>query len=147
MNPRILLIILLIVVGIDTPWAKNLTLFVKLQNGNVEPVNSSPLKKSAHSNGNLTLNYTNRPAFSSTSDAKTINADYGTLSIQMDHENNILYIKNLVSTSSVTIYSINGSIALAKQISVESPSLDVASLPKGIYLLKINNQVFKFIRE
>jgi hypothetical protein len=46
----------------------------------------------------------------------------------------------------VSIYRMNGVLVLSTQISSISKSLNVSYLPGGLYLLKVNDQTFKFIK-
>ncbi|MDH6354514.1 hypothetical protein M2132_000842 [Dysgonomonas sp. PH5-45] len=44
----------------------------------------------------------------------------------------------------VKIYTANGMAILSTVLHSASDAIDVGSLPSGLYLLKVNNQVFKF---
>ena len=43
----------------------------------------------------------------------------------------------------VAIYSLNGQLLKREQVST-SENLDVSSLSKGIYIIKVNDQIYKF---
>jgi hypothetical protein len=46
----------------------------------------------------------------------------------------------------VSIYRMNGVLVLSTQVSSISKSLNVSYLSGGLYLLKVNDQTFKFIK-
>jgi hypothetical protein len=62
----------------------------------------------------------------------------------VDHE---IHLENLpAGNSEVSVYRIDGTILFKKQVTSEDNVLEGVSLNKGIYLLKVNNQTFKFIK-
>lgn len=71
-------------------------------------------------------------------------AEKESVSLKSSMVNNILQINNLHSFK-YNVYNLSG-IAILSGFS-EDGNIDVASLQKGIYLLYVNNQSFKFIKQ
>lgn len=71
-------------------------------------------------------------------------AEKESVSLKTSMVNNILQINNLHSFK-YNVYNLSG-IAILSGFS-EDGNIDVASLQKGIYLLNVNNQSFKFIKQ
>lgn len=47
----------------------------------------------------------------------------------------------------ISIYSISGTLVLKTQVRSSSGQIDISRLPKGFYLLKADNQAFKFSKK
>jgi len=61
---------------------------------------------------------------------------------------NILYIKNISEGHSVVfIYRMDGVMVLQTIISDRSEAVNVSKLARGLYILKVNNQALKFIKQ
>ena len=59
----------------------------------------------------------------------------------------VIYIKNAPQgTSDVRIYRADGSLVCIKQLDSPSDAVNVSTLTFGLYVLKINNQAYKFIK-
>ena len=58
-----------------------------------------------------------------------------------------IYIANAPANSWATLYTVSGHLVLSTPIAnTQSPAtLDVSHLPQGVYILRLNNQVYKFI--
>jgi hypothetical protein len=72
------------------------------------------------------------------------NATADALSLYPNPASNIVYIKG--AKGQVDIYDATGSLVIKQQIA-KNNSVDISSLPKGVYVLKLNNQSFKLIKE
>ncbi len=60
---------------------------------------------------------------------------------------NILFLKNAVQLSGIiTIYTVDGRKIFEKNYS-QNEGLDVSSLSKGVYVLRLNNQALKFSKQ
>lgn len=51
-----------------------------------------------------------------------------------------IFIKNLVNSSRISIFDINGRLVLSKNIEIENSAVDVSNLQSGFYNLKIENE-------
>ena len=58
-----------------------------------------------------------------------------------------IYIANAPAYSWATLYTVSGHLVLSTPIdNTQSPAtLDVSHLPQGVYILRLNNQVYKFV--
>lgn len=58
-----------------------------------------------------------------------------------------IYIANAPANSWATLYTVSGHLVLSTPIAnTQSPAtLDVSHLPQGVYILRLNNQVYKFV--
>ena len=58
-----------------------------------------------------------------------------------------IYIANAPANSWATLYTVSGHLVLSTPITnTQSPAtLDVSHLPQGVYILRLNNQVYKFV--
>ena len=60
----------------------------------------------------------------------------------------MLQFKNLpVDNSIVNIFSIDGKIVMQAQISSDDQTLDVSNLSAGLYIIQLNSQTLKFIKQ
>jgi hypothetical protein len=59
----------------------------------------------------------------------------------------VIYIANAPANSVATLYTVGGHLVLSNPIAnTQSPAiLDVSYLPEGIYILRLNDQVYKFV--
>lgn len=59
-----------------------------------------------------------------------------------------IYIKNAPEAAfTVAIYRIDGALIFQQQIYSSNQSIDISSLTNGLYLLRIDNQALKFIKQ
>ncbi len=58
-----------------------------------------------------------------------------------------IYIANVPVNSIATLYNISGQAVLSSTINYSPYTLNVSDMPKGVYILRINNQAYKFVRE
>jgi hypothetical protein len=69
------------------------------------------------------------------------------ISLYPNPAENMLYLKNLPEGISLcSIYTAAGILVLSVQTSGEGNSINISNLPKGLYLIRINNQALKFIK-
>lgn len=60
----------------------------------------------------------------------------------------VIYLKNAPEAGSlVSIYRIDGALISQKQISSQNQALDISGLTNGLYILRIDNQAIKFIKQ
>lgn len=59
----------------------------------------------------------------------------------------VIYIANAPANSVATLYTVSGHLVLSTPIAnTQSPTiLDVSYLPEGVYILRLNDQVYKFV--
>lgn len=70
-----------------------------------------------------------------------------TLTVYPNPASDYISIKNSVEgLMNVRIYSLDGAVLLTAQIFSSSQQINVSSLSKGFYLLKVNNQALKFMK-
>ena len=138
------------------------SLILKTKNGSelVKPINS--LKTIYFSNNNLLVNYStiasetynlsiiSKIYFKSVASGTELNVlDHNSLllSVYPNPANNLLYIQNAPEeNSNVIIHRLDVVQVLRTQISGENKCIQIGSLDKGMYLLKVGNQVVKFIK-
>jgi hypothetical protein len=58
-----------------------------------------------------------------------------------------IYIANAPVNSIATLYNISGQAVLSSTINYTPYTLNVSDMPKGVYILRINNQAYKFVCE
>lgn len=87
---------------------------------------------------NITFEATKTPA----SDIKS-EVVSGELSIYPNPTSDIIYLKGLETLSQITIYTVEGRAVMNSQV-LPDENINIASLPKGLYLLRVNNKTTKF---
>ena len=63
------------------------------------------------------------------------------------HQHNQLYITNAPTNSTLALYHINGQLILSSHIPQPTHTIDLNYLHKGVYILQLNNQMYKFVRQ
>jgi hypothetical protein len=77
----------------------------------------------------------------------TQTAEAAAMAVYPNPVGDFIYVQNAPEgTSFVNICRIDGAVVLQTQISLSGQPLNVTGLAKGIYFIKINNQVFKFMK-
>jgi hypothetical protein len=162
MKQKLFLTILFLATGLGVPFAQSQNLLVWQQNGTVNPFEISSLQMFSFSGGILVIKNISGTAESfdlSTVSKLTFGTSTGVesvISTKKGNEielyygatNDVVYLKNCpVKTSQVYIYQLNGVLALQTQVSSDDQLVDVSRLSQGFYLLKVNNQVFKFVKQ
>lgn len=70
------------------------------------------------------------------------------ISIYPNPASDVIYIKTAQEiTSVVSIYRVDGVLVFQNQVSSENKSIDISSLTSGLYLLRVNNQAIKFLKQ
>jgi len=165
MKQKLFVWICILIVEAGTFGINAQSIVVKMKDGTENFRNLGSLQNFTFSNNNLLLKFTNGTTemfslftvsklyFSST----TVNAvslenivsdkDYQVLSAYPNPTDNIIYIQNLPKNiEEITIYRMDGLLVLHAQISSTNPSVSVSNLRSGLYFIKVNNQVLKFIK-
>jgi hypothetical protein len=157
-----LLITLLFVTGMSFSLANAQQLFIWQKDGTTSTVELNTVQTIKFSSGNLLINTISGTTNSfSIAANKKLTFDKATaiesivyknptnsISIYYNASEDVVSIRNLPAKNSpVIIYQLNGVTAMSSQVSSGSPSFDVSGLHSGFYLLKVNNAVFKFIKQ
>lgn len=67
--------------------------------------------------------------------------------IRISHEGDNVIIKGLTNGKSVTVYSIDGKQLIAKRSdSSDSLTLSLANIPAGVYMIKVDEITYKFLK-
>lgn len=163
MKPNLVLTLLVLLGSMGVTKAFSQSLVVRLQDGSEQTADLSTVRKLTFENGNLVVSLYS--ASNSTYGLSTVskvvfyNVPAGIDDIASDQSAGLIliyykpaegtiYFSNLPSeTSQVSVYRINGTTAIKTQLAAGESTLDVNALTQGIYILKIRNQVFKFIKQ
>ena len=57
-----------------------------------------------------------------------------------------LYVSGVSAISNASVYDFNGRRILEAELSNNNSSIDLSTIPFGVYLLKVNGQTFKFVK-
>lgn len=157
MKCKFFLTALLLFAGMSTSLIKAQSMTINLLDGTKQDIALMSLQKISFSNNNLVLNYTNgntAPFTISTIKKIVVNTSTGIeknktektkITVFFNASDNQIEITNIPEGSSkVAIYRTDGVLVLNSEISSSNNNVNASGLSKGIYLLKINNQVFKF---
>ena len=63
------------------------------------------------------------------------------------HNHNQLYITNAPTNSALALYNTNGQLILSYTTQQPTHTIDLNYLHKGVYILQLNNQMYKFVRQ
>jgi hypothetical protein len=135
-------------------------LVVVMKDGTQQNTSLTALRKITVSEINTILNYNNgvqaafadlvirKFVFSSTTTAsETVLDDSKSISIYPNPASNYIQLKNLPSdTFTLVIYRPDGSMVLSTQLNSATTTVDISTLAKGFYLLKVNNQAIKLMK-
>ena len=148
---------LTLVLQIVTSTAYSLTyLDITNLNGSEKKIDLGTLGKITFSGTDMVLNYLN--GISEPIDITSVQKmvfNNATSIPKIETSEKISFYPNPVTSSiflknfpfgdlDISVFGLSGTIALKFRVPSTSGQIDVSSLPKGFYLLKVNNQVFKF---
>lgn len=154
-----LLFLFIVVAGLTIVRGQSLVL--QLTNGTEETKDILALQKVFFSDENLNINYLNgsSDAFKITNLSKiyfhplssSVTSIAGTgkvISVYPNPAISTLNVRNAPDTeASFAIFRLDGVIIMESQLVEGNSSIDIASLNSGLYLLKIDNQVVRFIKK
>lgn len=154
-----LLFLFIVVAGLTIVRGQSLVL--QLTNGTEETKDILALQKVFFSDENFNINYLNgsSDAFKITNLSKiyfhplssSVTSIAGTgkvISVYPNPAISTLNVKNAPNTeASYEIFRMDGAIIMKSQLVEGNSSIDIASLNSGLYLLKIDNQVVRFIKK
>lgn len=63
------------------------------------------------------------------------------------HDHNQLYITNAPANSTLALYNINGQLMLSHTTQHTTHTINLNNLHQGVYILQLNNQMYKFVRQ
>jgi len=145
--------------GVQMSRAQSTILEIQKWDNNNKKIDLNSFRKITFSNNDLVLNYlTKAPEsiaksdirklfFSEATGIKSIATDTKLITVYPNPANDFITIKNIPEGRSlVSIYSITGSKITSLYVSGDE-QINVSNLSKGLYLMKVNNQVSKFIKQ
>ncbi len=162
MKRRLLLTTLLFIFGVGIFELDAQKLYLWWQGGTQDSVVLSSVKTLTFASGNLSLNLnsgtTNSYGLSSVRKITFGNASSIVSSIAAVNSSSVfmyyntaessVYLNNIpLNNTSVSIYRVNGVLVMQTKVPAGNSSINVSGLNLGLYLLKVNNQVFKFIKQ
>lgn len=145
-------------IGVATVYSQSSLLRIKKIDGSEKNISLSTLGKITFSATNLMLNYqggsnevvdissVHKLVFGTSTGVRNSKAEKSIL-IYPNPAMDYITLKNVPEGDvHIAIYSVSGAQALQLQLSSASQSIDVSCLPQGLYILKVNNQAFKFTK-
>jgi|WetSurMetagenome_2_1015567.scaffolds.fasta_scaffold199936_2 hypothetical protein len=161
MKQRLFLTIFLLIAGVSFVEAQSMA--IRMKDGTGQTIGLSSLEKVTFSNTNLLINQISGATesyslskirkiyFESVPtgvDDETLNRSSQKLSFFPNPVESIIYFRNIPNENSILkIYRMDGSMVLQPQISTDNNSLDVSDLDRGFYIIVVNNQASKFIKQ
>jgi hypothetical protein len=155
---RLFLFLLLIGTGISEVNAQSMV--IRAKDGTETVKSLSGLQKFTFNDNNLLLDYTtgstesyslsniSKLYFSTGNGNSVITSQTNKISIYPNPTSGQLYVSNIPESSTIaTIYRIDGALVLKTEMEAGTNTISVEGLSKGLYLLKINNQVLKFFKQ
>jgi len=158
MKSKIFLTTLLLLAGMSTSLVNAQRMTINLKDGNKQEFSLTTLQKISFSSNNLVLNYANTTFTSiaitdirkitmvtGAAAVKSPQADESKISVFFNTSDDQINIKNAPEkTAKAYVYRMDGVLVLNTEVSSSNNLVNASSLANGLYLLKINNQVFKF---
>jgi hypothetical protein len=162
MKQRLFLMFFLLITGGGVSLVKAQSIDIRMLDGTEQTIGLNSLGKVTFSNNNMLINQITgtTKSYSSSKIRKiyfeavptgiennALKGSTGTLSFYPNPVENSICFRNAPDDySTVTILRMDGAKMLELQISSENNFFNVSNLNKGFYLLKVNNQVFKFLK-
>ncbi|VBB44754.1 hypothetical protein TRIP_D260168 [uncultured Paludibacter sp.] len=156
---QILLFLFFFLLGLTQIHAQAVYLGILSIDGTEKSVNIQDLKNITFFDSNLNLNY-----WSGTNESLPTNSirkliftsatglhkldDNKIITVYPNPVIDFIALKNTSANNiNVSIYSITGALILSQQQLSATQTINVSNLQKGLYFLKVNNQVIKFIKQ
>ena len=93
------------------------------------------------------ISMVNKITFSTLSGFNELDSQEDLISLYPNPSKDFIYLKNLtVDETSVSIFRLDGACLMSLQISDIDHGIDISSLSKGIYVLKIGGKALKFTK-
>jgi len=139
--------------------AQSNALMLKKTDGTDQSVAFTKLKKITFSGANLVLNYQTDPnesvslasirkmIFGTYTAVDQITIDNKDLFIYPNPSTDFIHVKTgIIAKSKIAIYSLSGILVMSVTLSPSDDKIDVRGLQTGMYILKLENQAFKFTK-
>ena len=152
---KFILSIFVITCCITSAVAQSVSLEINKTDNSQQKVALNSLNKLTFSGSDLVLNYNSgsleniamadirKMNFGVISGVVNVSDDINAISVYPSPATTWIKIKNLpAGNNHVNIYTVSGVLVLSSAL--QSETIDVSGLNRGIYLLKVNNQVLKF---
>lgn len=130
-----------------------------LTDGTQQATPLSSIKKITFTGTTMILNYSDgtqgsfassgiqKLLFSSATATQTVPDNVKRISVYPNPATDYIKLKNISEgTNTVVIYRLDGAVLLTALINNAAEQLNITTLAKGFYLLKVNNQALKFMK-
>jgi len=151
-------IMLFCLFGIGMLHAQN-NLVVALTDGTQQSSLLSSLSKITFSGSNTVLNYSSGTSvtyatssihkllFSTVSATSDVLGESQKITVYPNPATDYIHLKNVTTgATAIVIYRLDGAAILSTQLSSDTREINISTLAKGFYLLKVNNQTLKFMK-
>lgn len=158
----LILTMLLLLVSTAFQVYPNPALVLKMQDGTKQNLNLSHIQKLTFKGGYMKVSYKNgttdsvslsnitRFTFDNTSpniSGNNLEWIFPSKGVFPNPAQDVLYVNAAITKkTNVYIYRTDGSMALTTMISSDGEAINISSLNKGLYLLIVNNEAFKFLK-
>jgi len=152
------LILQVLIIALNTAQSQERNLVIKFKDGNVSTLTISNVKKIAFVSSMMNINifdgtsavYANsdiqKMYFENTTEVPSIN-DNRKVFVYPNPTKGLIYFKGLSEESvAVRMFNVNGVQVFSGKINGSVESLDISFLPRGIYIINLNNQIAKLIK-
>jgi len=136
------------------------SLIFRMNDGTGKGIAVSNLNKITFSAGNMVVRKTDastenfvianiqKMLFGIYSDVSDIKAEGTTLAVYPCPASNFIQLKNAPTGElNLTVFSMHGALLITQKLTSSSQQLDIHQLPNGLYLLKVNNALLKFVKQ
>jgi hypothetical protein len=163
MKLKIILTIFLLYTGAEIFIVRAQSLAIRMKDGTEQTIGLSTLENVTFLSGNILLNRNTGTSESYSlskikkiyfesvptgTENKNINGSSGKISCYPNPVESIIYFRNIPGENTlVRIYKMDGKMILQSLVSYNNNSLNISELDNGFYILSVNNQVFKFIKQ
>lgn len=158
MQPKTIFLMLMLLPVINASQAQQQkSLAIRFLDGTENNTAISSLQKITFSDNNMLLNNNdgttttfaistiNKLYFSTLTSNEYITPENNSLFIYPNPASGFIYIKNIPEEETIiSVYRIDGTLALQTKITQGSRQLDLSNLKNGLYIIKVNNQALKF---
>jgi hypothetical protein len=157
-NPRTLVLAIAMVV-LSFSLAKGQALIVAGTNGSITNITLSNVESIVFKNNNLVVHdtdcgdeyfsifYTDYLTLDGTIDVSDVATSKDALTIYPNPATDYVRVKcNSEGSAQLVIYDAIGQVVMTKQVSQQMNTMDVSTLPSGLYLFSLNNQTSTFIK-